>query len=85
MNVLLARPSLRRGHERSRYNKKDAPAKQHGLGEKYLQAEECGQSYVCSPVEARAMPAPTSESPEEREFVVDSGASINAHAEQKRI
>ena len=30
-----------------------------------------------SPVEPRAMPAPTSKLPEEREFVVDSGASMH--------
>ena len=30
-----------------------------------------------SSVEARAMPAPTSKRPEEREFVVDSGASMH--------
>ena len=30
-----------------------------------------------SPIEARAMPAPTSKSPKEREFVVDSGASMH--------
>ena len=30
-----------------------------------------------TPIEARVMPAPTSKSPEEREFVVDSGASVH--------
>ena len=30
-----------------------------------------------SPIEARATPAPTLKSPEEREFVVDSGASVH--------
>ena len=30
-----------------------------------------------SPIEARAMPAPSSKSPEERDFVVDSGASMH--------
>ena len=29
-----------------------------------------------APIEARVMPAPTSKRPEEREFVVDSGASV---------
>ena len=37
----------------------------------------------CSPIEARATPAPTSKSPEEREFVVDSGAST--HMQSRRI
>ena len=48
------------------------------LGDKYLQAQECRQSCVwdfCYKV--RAMPAPTLKSPEEREFVVDSGASMH--------
>ena len=30
-----------------------------------------------SPIEAKIMPAPTSKRPKEREFVVDSGASLN--------
>ena len=33
-------------------------------------------TFLYSPIEARAMLAPTSKSPEEREFVVDSGASM---------
>ena len=34
------------------------------------------------PVEARAAPAPTSKSPEEREFVVDSGATMHMLSKQ---
>ena len=49
-----------------------------GLGEKCLKAQHCGQSNVVySPIDARAMSAPTSKLPEDREFVVDSGASMH--------
>ena len=56
---------------------KDAPAKQHEIWRKYLRAQEFGQNYVFSPIEAKVIPAPTSKSPEERDFVVDSGASMH--------
>ena len=46
--------------------------------EKSLQAQECGPSYVFYiPIEVKAMLAPTSKIPEERAFVVDSGASMH--------
>ena len=48
-----------------------------GLGETYLQALKCRQDYVLLSYEAKATPAPTSKLPEEREFVVDSGASMH--------
>ena len=37
--------------------------------------ENAEKATLYSPVEARAMPAPTPKSPEKREFVVDSGDS----------
>ena len=46
ISVILARPGLRRGHERSPYNKTDAPGKQRGTWRKHLQAEKCGQSHI---------------------------------------
>ena len=42
MSVVSARLILRRGHKRKPCTKNDAPAEQHGLGETYLQAQECG-------------------------------------------
>ena len=65
MSVFLALPSLRRGHERSPCNKKDAPAKLRGLGENIYKLEKCGQGHV-----------PTSKLSEEEELVIDSGASV---------
>ena len=55
---------------------KKRPPSSMGLGEMCLQAHKYGQSYVLS-VEARAMLAPTSKLPEDREFVVDTGASMH--------
>ena len=40
-------------------------------------ADHRDKAAFCSPVEARATLAPTSKSPEEREVVVDSGASLH--------
>ena len=62
-NAITVRQNLRRGHFRKPCNKKDAPA------------ERCAALY--SLTEARVTPAPTSKSPEEREFVVDSGSSVH--------
>ena len=54
------------------------PHRSMGFGEKYSQAQELGQSYVLfSCVEAKGLPAPSSKKPEERELVVDSGASMH--------
>ena len=45
-SVIFSPPSLWRGHERSPCNKKDAPQSSMEVGEKYLHAQECGQSKV---------------------------------------
>ena len=47
------------------------------FGETYLQAQDFGQNYVFNSYWARVMLAPTSTRPQEREFVVDSGASMH--------
>ena len=46
-----------------------------GFEEKYLQAHDCGQSQVVIPIEAEVCRA--QKSPEERELVGDSGASMH--------
>ena len=58
-----------------------------GLGEKHLQAQEFGQSYVFYvPGEVKGMSAPiASKRPEEREFVVDSGASMHMMSKKELI
>ena len=45
-SVVFARLSLRRGHKRKPCAKKDAPAEQHGIWRKILQARECRESNV---------------------------------------
>ena len=57
--------------------KKDAPAKQRGNWRTNFQAQEFGPPMFYVPGEVEAMPAPTSKRPEEREFVVGSGASMH--------
>ena len=42
----------------------------------YKLKEESGDAFY-SPAEARAMPAPSSKNPEDRQFVIDSGASMH--------
>ena len=48
-----------------------------GFDEKDLQAQEFGRSYVLKLLLQQGMLAPASKIPEEREFVVDSGASTH--------
>ena len=58
--------------------KKDAPAEQHGTWQKSLQApKNTDKATFYSPVKAGTMPAPTSKLPEDREFAIDSGASMH--------
>ena len=52
-----------------------------GLGEKELQAQEWDKATFYTSVEARAMLAPSSKEPEEREFVVHPGASMHMLSE----
>ena len=53
-------------HRMKPCNKKDAPAEKHGLGKKSLEAQK-----------TRVTASPPTKSPEERAFVVDSGASMH--------
>ena len=48
-----------------------------GLGEKNYKHKNADKTMFYTFIEARTMPAPTSKSPEERAFVVDSGASMH--------
>ena len=76
MSVVLACLNSWNDHMRRPCTKKDAPV---GFGEKYSQAQEFGQNYVLYILlkKTKVMPAPTSTRPEEREFVVGSGASMH--------
>ena len=64
--------------------RKMRPRSSIGFGENIYKLKNADKTSLHASIEAKAMPAPTSKSPEEREFVVDS-RSINAHAEQKRF
>ena len=48
-----------------------------GFGENISKLKNSDKATFQSPFEARVIPAPTSKRPEEREFVVDSGASMH--------
>ena len=55
--------------------KKAAPAEQRGIWRNYLQAQECGPSYVKNSSCCKGNTG--AQRPEEREFVVDSGALMH--------
>ena len=74
MSVVLARGNSRKDHMRMR------PQSSVGFGEKVRKLKNSDKTMFYVPGEVKTMPAPTSKRPEEREFVVDSGASM----EQKK-
>ena len=78
MSVVLALPSSRRGHKRNPWIKSDASPKQHGTWrEIFTSSKNADKTTFFSLFEAKAMRAPTSKLFEEREFVVDTGASMH--------
>ena len=76
-SVVLAPQISGKDHMRRPGNKKDAPAKRRGFGENIYQLKISDKTTFCTPIEVKAMRAPSSTRPEEREFVVDSGASMH--------
>ena len=62
--------------------RKMRPQSGMGLGEIFLQAQKYDKPTLYFPIKARAMPAPTSKTPEEREFVVDYGAPMHMMSEK---
>ena len=87
MSVVLARRNSGKDHMRRPCNWRDAPTKQHGIWRKSiykLKNAEKTVFYVLG--EEKGMPAPTtSKRPEEREFVVDSGASMHMMSKKESI
>ena len=75
--VVFARPSLRRGHKRKPCTKKDVFAEQHGTWGRIFTRSNIRTRQRSSLIEPKATPALTSKLLEEREFVVDSGASMH--------
>ena len=53
------------------------PQSSVGFGENIYKLKNSDKTTFCTPIEAKVMLAPTSTRPEEREFVVDSGASMH--------
>ena len=75
MVVFLARQNSRKDHMRRPCTKKDAPTEQ--LAKHIDKLQNADKATFYAPLEARVMRAPTSKRPEEREYVVDSGASMH--------
>ena len=85
MSVVLARRNSRKDHTKRYCAKKDAPAKQRGIWRKTFSGSRIRtEQRLFSSIEAMVMRAPTSTRPEEREFVVGSGASVHMMS-KKRI
>ena len=86
MSAILALPDLRTGHKTKPGTRKDAPADSMGFGKQVsVSSKNTDKATLYFINEARAMPAFTSKTPEEREFVVESGASISMHILSKKV
>ena len=70
-------------HMRRLCTNKVAPAEQRGIWRKYLEVKNADKTTFKTPIEANSMPAPASKSPEELEFVVDSGASMHMMSKKR--
>ena len=70
--------NLRIGLRKRRKGKSDVPVKQRGkLAKIFLKFKEKDKTAFSSPSENWCLPAPSTLKQEEREFVVDSGASMH--------
>ena len=78
MSEILARVNMRKGNLRTIQNKKIVPAKQHGIWREICSSSKNKDKTACySPTETKAAPVRVSRNPEDRMFVVDSGASMH--------
>ena len=66
-----------RSNEENLHQERCARRAAWDLAKSVFQLENADKAAFHSPIEARATPAPTSTTPEEREFAVDSGASMH--------
>ena len=85
-SALFACRNSRIDYMRRLCTKKDAPAKQRvGLGEKMCKLKDSDKATFYFLGEVKVMSTPiASKRPEERKFVVDSGASISMHMMSKK-
>ena len=65
-----------RSHEETERQQRCARSKARNLAENTYQLKENDKATFHSPAEERVLPAASTKEPEEREFVVDSGASM---------
>ena len=79
-NAIRVRQNLRTGRKTIPCTKKDAPAEKHPT----WRMKNTDKATFYSHTEAWEMPAPSSKKPEEREFVVDSGASFESPGTPQR-
>ena len=77
MNVVLARQNSRKDHEETLIQERCSRKAAWDLAKNIQKFKNSDKTKFCSPTEAWAMPATTSKSPEELEFVVDSEASMH--------
>ena len=78
MSVVLARQNSRKDHMRRPCTKKDARKAAWDLAKNIYRLKHSDKTVFCVPGEEKVMRAPTtSKRPEEREFPVDSGASMH--------
>ena len=78
MSAVFARQNSGKDHMRKHCTMKDAPREAAwDLARNIYKLKSSDKATFCTPIEAKVMSAPTSKRPEEREFVVDSGASMH--------
>ena len=78
ISVILAHPGSMRGHERSPLQQERCVRKAAlDSAKNVYKLKIPDKATFYSPIEARATPPPTSKLPEDREFVIDSGASVH--------
>ena len=84
-SVFFARQNSRIDHMRRPCTKKDAPAKQRAIWRKIFTISRMRRKLrFIFLVKLKVMPAPASKRPEEREFAVDSGASMHMMSKKKK-
>ena len=78
MSAIRALPDLRKERKTKTLQQEGCARRvAWNLAKRVYKLQNTGKASFYSPIEARAIPAPTSKKSEEREFVVDSGASMH--------
>ena len=85
ISVVLARPNSGKDHMRRPCTKKDASAEQHGIWRTNIhKLQNSHNATLCTPIEARVMPASTHFEKTRGARIRSRFRSINAHDKQKR-